>query len=79
MKRPEDMDEVLRALPGPTQDADAAEQIRLRARLALRRAPPSVLGRRLARGWDLAEPWLVASSVVLFLAWTFRSVAILYL
>ncbi len=73
--RSEAIDEALRGLPGPVIENERAERIRVRAKLELRRRAGGAWGRRLARGWDVAEPWLVAATVVVFLGWTFERLA----
>ncbi len=68
---------ALAALPVRAPEAIAAERVRLRARLALRRRPESPVVRALGHGWYLAEPWVVGAVVVVFLGWTLDRMSIL--
>jgi len=67
----------LSALPLRAPDPIAAERVRLRARLELRRRPRSRLLRAFGRGWYLAEPWVGGATVVVFLVWTFDRMSLL--
>ena len=72
-----DIDQALAKLPARGPDVIAAERMRLRARLELRRTPEGAFGQTLSRAWYVAEPWVVGATMVIVLTWTVERMAIL--